>query len=134
MVFQIRGHRFSIFGSSISTILFRVSHPKLLHLKRNSFKTTIISPSMPYLLSKTINYLSKQTCYGQILQKHSWVIFIASHSSVSMLTIFPCQPFQLLLRQPLKISWFFKNPGHRFLFLGQHCGNSFGLTIQNFSI
>jgi hypothetical protein len=48
MVFQIRGHRFSIFGSSISAIFFRVNHPKHLHLKRNSFKTTIISPSMPY--------------------------------------------------------------------------------------
>jgi len=211
MVFQIRGHRFSIFGSSISAIFFRVNHPKLLHMKRNSFKTTIISHSMPYqsttfqnkyvmgkffknihglflsqatrqfpffhanhfsyccdnlskshgfykifghrfpflgqafrhsfvltiqnfsmwseirskpllsripcliknksttFLSKTINYLSKQICYGQILQKHPWVIFIASHSSVSMLTIcsyFPCQPPQLLLQQPLKILWF----------------------------
>jgi len=36
------------FGSSISAIFFRVNHPKLLHMKRNSFKTTIISHSMPY--------------------------------------------------------------------------------------
>jgi hypothetical protein len=34
-----------------------------------------------YFYIKTTNYLSKQTCYGQILQKHSWVIFIASHAN-----------------------------------------------------
>jgi hypothetical protein len=51
MVFQIRGHRFSIFGSALRQFV-RVNHPKLLHLKQNSFKTTIISHSMPYLPSK----------------------------------------------------------------------------------
>jgi len=37
MVFQIRGHRFSIFGSSISAIFFRVNHPKLLHVREKIF-------------------------------------------------------------------------------------------------
>jgi hypothetical protein len=88
---------------------------------------------MPYLLPKTINYLSKQTCYGQILQKHSWVIFIASHLSVSMLTIFHANHFSYFCDNLSKFHGFYKIFGHRFPFLGQAFRQfSFWLTIQNF--
>jgi hypothetical protein len=68
MVFQIRGHRFPIFGSIISAIFFRVSHPKLLHMKRNSFKTIIISPSMPYLPSKQSTTFQNKHVMGKFFK------------------------------------------------------------------
>jgi hypothetical protein len=84
MVFQIRGHRFSIFGSSISAIFFRVNHPKLLHVKRNSFKTTIIP--MPYLLSKQSTTFQNKYVMGKFF-KNIHGLFLSQATRQ-----FPCQP------------------------------------------
>jgi hypothetical protein len=47
MVFQKSWSPFSIFGSALRQFV-RVNHPKLLHLKRNPFKTT--SSRLPCLI------------------------------------------------------------------------------------
>jgi hypothetical protein len=135
MVFQIRGHRFSIFGSSISAIFFRVNHPKLLHMKRNSFKTTIISPSMPYILSKqsTIPFKtnmlwanSSKTFMGYFYRK-PLVSFHANHFSMPTISVIVATTSQNLM---VFIKYFVTVP-----FLGQAFRQfSFGLTIQNFSM
>jgi hypothetical protein len=67
----------------------------------------------------------------QILQKHPWVIFIEAtclQMSASMPTI------SIIFATTSQNFMVFQIRGHRFLFLGQHFGNQFGLTIQNFSI